>query len=706
MRYKFAGRTIIWKFIKLCIRIFLFIILIAGVSSVVLLKIGYNRASKHVSFLPSILPPKNPNETNIGSDPVNTAEIKGKWYTLTAGKNGKISVKSGLGEPIISSLDYYSSYEISGKKWGLDNESVILSNDTTISISGESQAGTKVNLTLTVPKNKPKIDISITTSYSKDVIVGRESLVAGFDIPVSEIYRKNRQVDTCRFDPEYWLLREGVRFGRGARSALVYHTPGVSSLQTDTRNRLLFINLDYCLDHPFFNIPYQKDGGGKWTDLSEAAYTTGEVRENSFSINIGDITESVPRIMLVPDGYIAGYVFTEHADGANIRTNRAAYFGSEDITRISDARGGFAGHKIPVTKSIFYPSIDVSLNSINKDDSIVQGQNFLDQLQSTGLYDICLHGANTDRKEAERWIKSMNERYGTKTWIDHGMFAGTSHRQSFVCDGLKPESQYYTADLWEKYNTRYFWNASVEELNKLPFKDKVYQLEFHEAAFDLWSRYFSAEELQKIGFRAGLKELFKRAAYKGDLNSFQPHRSSGLPTPLFWKHPTRTKNFYSWATDYVKFFRHTERGVRVEEENLNNLIADRGIFINHGYFVRNMHVDGVLTKSKGKLVTTPYFEKTLDIMARMRDKGDLDITTIRQLLDYWILIENVSFDYLPDRTIIINNLNDQGIRGFSLAVKAGNVKIDGKIPKCKRSGDDTIFWFDIGARQSVKLQTN
>ena len=65
----------------------------------------------------------------------------------------------------------------------------------------------------------------------------------------------------------------------------------------------------------------------------------------------------------------------------------------------------------------------------------------------------------------------MKTRFGTTTWIDHGMFSGTGNRQSFVCDGLDPASEYYVADLWEKYKTQYFWNASVELLRKLPLKE-------------------------------------------------------------------------------------------------------------------------------------------------------------------------------------------------------------------------------------------
>ena len=205
-------------------------------------------------------------------------------------------------------------------------------------------------------------------------------------------------------------------------------------------------------------------------------------------------------------------------------------------------------------------------------------------------------------------------------------------------------------------------------------------------------------------FPIALIELSKRIDDKGQLDSFLPNRGNSFPTPLFWQHPTRTNKLYSWVTDYVKTFSHSDQGVKEEEGNLEKLISDRGIFINHGYFVRNLYEDGVLINSNGKITTNPYFDQTLAIMARMHEKGDLYITTIRELLDYWVLIENISFDYMTDGTIYINNLNDKPIKGFSFAIKADNVRIDGTIPESRRDGDDTILWFDISAGLSVRLK--
>jgi len=166
---------------------------------------------------------------------VNQIELKRSWYELFVDEYGRVTIKTLEGEVVMSSLTYYSSYEGVNNDWGLDNISVKLSSDSTISIMGEGPMGVLVKILLTAHNNIPNIDVNIKTHYSKNTIVRREALVATFDVKVSEVYRKNRQVDVESFDSEYWLQRQGVRFGSGYRSALIYHTPFVSSLQLDTK---------------------------------------------------------------------------------------------------------------------------------------------------------------------------------------------------------------------------------------------------------------------------------------------------------------------------------------------------------------------------------------------------------------------------------------------------------------------------------------
>jgi hypothetical protein len=697
---------------KAKIKILFLLVSFCVISGGIILISGYYSASKPVSFIPDISLHK------LDSLPQgkNKIILKNPWFVLIADEYGKLAVTTNDEEVIMSGLTYYSSCDGSVDNIELNEISVLLVNDSTILMTGKTSSNVSVTEVFTIHKKIPSLDVRIRTRYNSDIIVKREALIARFVIPPTEIYLKNRKIVTQPFDPEYWLGDQGVRFGKDSRSCLIYHTPYISSLQLDTRKSLLFINLEYYLDHPHINIPFQEDEGGKWTDQSIAFYRNGMERENQFSMYFGNLPKITPRLMLVPEGYLAGYIFTEHADGGNMKTQRAAYFGDENITRVDEAKGGFVGHKIPVTKSVFY--IDTINNVpgssiINNSDSI-QYLDFLDQLYSTGLYEICLHTPedyNSNRESLSKSLKFMNDRFDSKTWIDHGMYKGKMNRESFCCDGLFPSTNYYAADLWKQFDTRFFWNPAVEEIGKsnISPSKRIKEGKFYKAYVEFWKHYISPEELSKMNFFEAFKELIWRYSNKGELNSLLTSKSNSYPTPLIWQHPTRTDNFYSWKTDYEKDygklnFKKKEKFLKMEFRQLDTLIYHQGIFLNHGYFVRNRPEHNIFIESDGQIQINPYFDKVLERMADLRDNGRLYITTVRNLLDYLIMLENVTFEYLPDGRINIYNKNDKPIKGLSVIVNARNARLNGKISKIRRLGLDSVIWFDLPEKSKICLR--
>jgi hypothetical protein len=231
---------------------------------------------------------------------------------------------------------------------------------------------------------------------------------------------------------------------------------------------------------------------------------------------------------------------------------------------------------------------------------------------------------------------------------------------------------------------------------------------FYKAYVDFWKHYLSSKELKEMKFPIAIKELLRRHQNKGELNSLRPDKGNAYPTPLFWQHPTRTNRFYSWTTDYVKDYgrldtNKAEKQFSNEQRQLNMLLTNWGVFINHGYFVRNRKEHNIFSESNGEIVINHFFDKILEFMAHMRDKGDLYITTIRDLLDYWIKVENVSFEYTPDGGIKVINLNNEPIEGLSIAFHAKTVQINGETPAHKQVGEDIIIWFDIPAKGEVSL---
>ena len=276
-------------------KIFL-ILLVLAIAGIILLNLwllaGYRIIRQEITYLPDI------SVYNSGiiqnHEKTVTYTIKSQYYTLEVNSSGKVTVKTPDNEVIMSDLTFFSDYEDHQPSLGFFDIEVRKENDSTISIRGEGTSETIVNIMLKASRDLPEFEISISTEYNSDVIVKREALVAAFAVPVSEVYRKNRKADNEKFEAEYWLDKQGVKFGHGSKSALIYHNTAASSLQLSTTNNILFINLDFFEDHPYVHIPFQADGGGRWIDLSPSKYSSNDRRINSVKFYIGSTPEYTP----------------------------------------------------------------------------------------------------------------------------------------------------------------------------------------------------------------------------------------------------------------------------------------------------------------------------------------------------------------------------------------------------------------------------
>ncbi len=672
---------------------------------------SYFSAKQSYSYLPEITehPGLKSSETLV------TIELSNRWYKLRTTKSGGIHIENLDGATILANLSYLFEYGNGQNCNHLNNVSVTRLNDSVLTFNGSAYDDVIVAISLTVCQNRPKMVVDVRTCYMKDREVLRESLVAEFAAPVSEVYLKNTEIGSRHFSDEYWLDKQGVRFGEGSVSALIYHTPGVSSLQLNRKRNQLFVNLDYVLDHPFIKIPYQPGGEGKWNDVSASQYKSGDIRINNFELQIGSVPDILPRLLNTPGGYLAGYIFTEHADGGTLRTHRAAYYGSENIKGLQSATGGFSSHHIPVTKSVFYEEFDDGLN--DQSDSInneVEYLELLDQLYLIGN-ELCLHtpdAENSTRDYMREANQFMKMRYNARSWIDHGMLQGSINRESFSADGLDSLSPFYAGDLWREAGVRYFWSPAVEAIRfskHLPSpKQLLKTLNFKPLLPIIWERYCYLRLYTDLSTIEAISRIMHGSFPMLELNSQRPIKGYSFPTPLYWQNPTSSGNFYSWPTefDYNGITRQLDSANLINEKHqLDRLIQKRGVFFNHGYYVRNYEQDEILTLHDGELIINPYFDSVLQYMDQKRDEGNLLLTTVRDLLDYWLQIENIEFDYMPDGSIDIVNNNQNLVSGLALAIRCSpdQISLRGAEYQFRKAEDDTVIWFDLPAEVTVSL---
>ncbi|MDH4617917.1 hypothetical protein [Brevibacillus sp. AY1] len=236
---------------------------------------------------------------------------------------------------------------------------------------------------------------------------------------------------------------------------------------------------------------------------------------------------------------------------------------------------------------------------------------FLDELYKQGN-EIVLHTLypfelRHYQRTTENILAFMKNRFGSVTWIDHGYL-----KSSFAFDALDKKTPHYLAQMWEKYDTKYFWHYSAE--------DTMYQ-------------------------------------YSG--------------------------------------------------KNLYELIHNRGVFINHTYLARVPSSERagrfMIRNANGEWVIHPAFDQLLKKLSTLRDQGDLYLTTVRDIMNYWIAISQVRMEYAPSGAIWLHNQGNQKISGLSMATQSKEVYVNGKKPLQREADGERISWFDLepGARAVI-----
>lgn len=622
-------------------------------------------------FIP-ILPMLN--DTEI--DPIEL--YSNNYYTVKLSEKGRILITSLTGDTIVRDITYYSNKEVKGTNYEERSRwTFVKSNQTGYGVEllfKTKVKKSKLRLKFHCNNNDNEIKFIIEEKYLRNQKVYQEALLVNYKQPISEVYRSNRKLDTINFQSEYWLDKQGLKIGNDSNSMILYHSTKISSIQLLTDHQTLYINLDYEKDHPFFRFPLNKDSVDWKVDESSSFYGKAKKISYNFSIYIGSVAKYIPRFMKNNNGFEAAYIWTEHADYTDIRTNRATYFGSEKIIDASNSTGGFVYYDIPITKSVFYDNpdsvsnFDASNGMFNTLESAIltdkEYNDFLDQIYEYGN-EICLHTPDHYTTTKERLINAlqyMQKKYKSPTWIDHGNNNGPhNNREDLVCDGTLKKSPYFALDLWNKYGIKYLHNSYYEEL--FTYKDWVFE---------------PSIEKPFSGF--------------GDM----------FPKPDYFLHPTRTKNLYHWLTTSTLYVTEPYIWEYIFNlKKLNRFIDNWQVEFNHVYPAWVNPKKGMWTFDKDSvIVAQPGLNFALKNLALLRDEGRLNVTTVGDYLDYRTALDNINYQIMNDGRVKIVNNNKANIKGLSMTANASAVRVDGIIPHHKNTNNGMVFWFDINAGES------
>lgn len=617
-------------------------------------------------------------------------ESNGSWKNLLTNSNysffynedaRQLRVLNAKGDTLINSLALFSEWFdlINNKSQQFWNNKIVLRKDSAteegnyiIFSVNDDVVHSEITILAGIHNN---LSFNIRSVVLRSITLFRHSLVVGFSLPLSGVYKKSTLIDTTNFKNEYWLDKEGFSLSNGQSTLVLYRPQDVSSIQLDVKKSLAIINLDYSADHPLLHFPLLQKNENKMEDRSASYYTKGSIIKSSFTFYAVKPKFKIAQLLTNPYGYLSSFIWTEHADYTDLRTHKAVYFGSEKIDQVNNAIGGFLKYSIPVTKSIFYSNPDKIDNSdkagfmtgpIANYKETPGFRDFLKLLDESGM-EICLHTPDhltSERKLLSEALDVTKREFFPSTWIDHGYDnSEQSNRENLVCDGADINSKWYAADLWKKYGIKYFWNSYYEDSNV-----------YNEYSFN---SFFSVP-------------------YSG--------WDEAMPTPLYWRNKTRTSDIIHWRTTstldpkdgslWSYFF---------NDLRLTDLVNNRNNIIVHSYPARIDSTNGFYTIKDGLAFANEEFNQALSKLSSYRMQEKIWLTTIRDMLDYRTSLENISYEILSDGSVRLYNSGRAMIRGLTFSTFATSVKAGSKEIFKKNTGNELIFWFDIAPEEYVNL---
>lgn len=587
---------------------------------------------------------------------------------------------SSSNDPIFTSPRFFITYkskliEKSIKELILDKpEAIMISKTSEVSIVEFKFRSKIANISLTYtlkPNNKIEIDYDII--WLKKLFVRQATLSFDYGTKIGKVFTKDLLVDSEILSDEYWLQKEGMLFSGQQEDFLIYRNQKMSSLQLSTTDQRIFFNADFAMDHPYMYFPMMKTSKGYFYDRSCKNYLKGEKLSAEIVITARKKNLPVVRVLKNPGGYDASMVWTEHADYSDMRIQRAVNFGSENQYSADSSRGGFVGHQIPMTKSVFYANPEHQLNSIKdarfSSEAIsilgVTGfEEFLLQLKKHQI-EICLHTPDpftTTTPLAVEAIGYMKNKFGSASWIDHGYDnSPLSNREDVVCDGLSPKSKYYLGKNFIDAGVKYFWNNYFEDT-----------------------------------------AIFANGGFYSFFSSPYTGWGSAYPNPEYFNLPNVQNGFYSWTTNYT--LDPADGGLwdyYFSDNRLNDLVQNRTNVILHCYPSRCDSTTGFYTYKNDVIEVEPRFDNVLSKLRKYNDAGKIWLTTIQELMDYRLALEKIKVDYTMDGRCVIFNDSELPIKNVSFATESMIVSAGERPITIKKSGKEKVFIISLGAKEKV-----
>ena len=352
-----------------------------------------------------------------------------------------------------------------------------------------------------------------------------------------------------------------------------------------------------------------------------------------------------------PSGQRSALVFTDHADQSNLPRLRALMYGRSDGGPGQPQTGGFVGHGLTMTKTVFHRSrIHQSIQLSEPDYAAV-----LTDLVAAGI-EVGPHSVGDGPDKRERTAESLPAYRaigGAPVWIDH---QPATNCEAISSEGGDRSSRYYLVDLLKSAGYRYVWAGS-----------------------DVREPQDGINLFEPARGRARAPVLYAHTAIDPDLDT---------PLRLF----SSVWRLYT-APEFLDRFSDTKLG---------RLEADRGLHIAHTYLDAHTHTAGLsgktlLSRTSDGYTLLPSVQTWLGGLAHRQAEGRLWVAGIVAVADHLVAMSEVQLRGWPGRVRV---QAETRVTGASFLVPGGafSPHVDGQPLRSsahREEREGTVLWMDL-----------
>jgi len=541
----------------------------------------------------------------------------------------------------------------------ISNASFAVNGDAAIYSLNQSSPDMEIELKYIFNRKTPFIEYNITINYHENLTTDFEKLV--FDINSNSGQVLGKDYNNIRLSP-----LQIYKSDQWTPKAVTFHIDAgnISFMGSDDLQSMRLISgkssshLEFYLDdennhpHPYFI-------NGHIFDLDKSKRYAGDMESNRIMFSVNSDNDGNIVKMRQPYGYLATIIFTEHADGENIKKSRAIAFGSSDPTSPLYKKKGFVDNGLRWTKSVFIIDEENHIADALKEKS--EYMQLIDDLYLNGL-EIVPHSISpsSDNRIVVQENLALIRKYNSINWIDHGALAGTDNFEDLASQGWNKSSEYYILDILDAYGYKYAWGYIDYQVS--------------------------------------------------GLNLLEPEKPEIINPYLYYNNnvddnTSDSKRIYLWNS--INTQKQPEK--YYTRNNIDELIQEKGISIGHEYFSWEDcegHCYFSISKQGGiEYEISKNFNNELVYISKKVKSGDLWNPTLAQFADYQIDAFNVDVIPLKDNKYLIKNNNNHAINGMSFLTNIKGIKsiiIDNGTVPYREVDDLIIFWFNI-SKKSEKI---